>query len=303
MGTTNLGALLEQGDGRQARGGDWRTVDDAKREARWPRRARSRSSRTTRMLPIHFELSVWAMKKGLTYEGRADQHAPWAVRPSSEVHGTAAARRSSHERPGTRLMLALHHPPPDAGGAGHGGDVGAGLRRHLRDRRSGRDDDQPRRQPAGARRRARHARPRPADVAAIPGVRERRDPRQFRQELPGRPACHGTDLRAHAGDHGTGRRLADPVARHRPADGRLCRAAAARAGQQGDHDRLDPGLLAAQFLGRADADHGLRRDAARPDPGVAAPAGLGPRHDGQSPGRAGLLPHRRRAPAPASCRR
>jgi peptide/nickel transport system substrate-binding protein len=25
------------------------------------------------MLPIHFEHSVWAMKKGLTFEGRADQ--------------------------------------------------------------------------------------------------------------------------------------------------------------------------------------------------------------------------------------
>ena len=48
-------------------------------------------------------------------------------------------------------------------------------------------------------------------------------------------------------------------------------------GLQGDHDRLDPGLLAAQLLGRADADHGLRRAAARPDPGLAAPAGLGPR--------------------------
>ena len=25
------------------------------------------------LLPIHFELSVWAMRKGLTYTGRADQ--------------------------------------------------------------------------------------------------------------------------------------------------------------------------------------------------------------------------------------
>jgi peptide/nickel transport system substrate-binding protein len=25
------------------------------------------------LLPLHFEVSVWAMKKGLTYEGRADQ--------------------------------------------------------------------------------------------------------------------------------------------------------------------------------------------------------------------------------------
>jgi len=24
-------------------------------------------------MPLHFEVSVWAMRKGLTYEGRADQ--------------------------------------------------------------------------------------------------------------------------------------------------------------------------------------------------------------------------------------
>ena len=89
----------------------------------------------------------------------------------------------------------------------------------------------------------------------------------------------------------------------RPADGRLCRAAAARAGLQGDHDRLDPGLLAAQFLGRADADHGLRRAAARPDPGLAAAAGLGPRRDRRRAGRAGLLPDRATACCTCCCRR
>ena len=51
-------------------------------------------------------------------------------------------------------------------------------------------------------------------------------------ELPGRPAGHGTDLRAHAGDPGTGHRLADPVAADRPADGRLCRPEAALAGHK-----------------------------------------------------------------------
>ena len=49
--------------------------------------------------------------------------------------------------------------------------------------------------------------------------------------------------------------------------------------RQVDHDRFDPGLFAAQFLGRADADHDLRRRAARPAALVAAPAGLGPRPD------------------------
>src|SRR6185503_15628055 len=92
-------------------------------------------------------------------------------------------------------------------------------------------------------------------------------------------AGDGPDLRALPGDARARLRLADPVAGDRPADGRLCRAAAAHARLQGDHDRLNPGLLAAQLLGWADADHGLRRAAARPHPGLAEAAGVGPRRD------------------------
>ena len=49
-----------------------RTVDDKKREA-----LLQEASRLVRtdfgILPLHFELSVWAMRKDLTYQARADQ--------------------------------------------------------------------------------------------------------------------------------------------------------------------------------------------------------------------------------------
>jgi peptide/nickel transport system substrate-binding protein len=49
-----------------------RTVDDKKREALLQEAARIAMSDVA-VLPLHFELSVWAMRKGLTYVGRADQ--------------------------------------------------------------------------------------------------------------------------------------------------------------------------------------------------------------------------------------
>jgi peptide/nickel transport system substrate-binding protein len=48
------------------------TVDDAKREALLAE-ASQMVMADHGILPIHFELSVWAMRKGLTYTGRADQ--------------------------------------------------------------------------------------------------------------------------------------------------------------------------------------------------------------------------------------
>ena len=64
--------LLEQGDGRQARGGAGHRRR-AKREALLARPANC-DQQDHGLIPIHFELSVWAMKKGLTYQGRADQN-------------------------------------------------------------------------------------------------------------------------------------------------------------------------------------------------------------------------------------
>ena len=72
-GHDQLGALLEQGDGRQARRGA------GHRRRRQARGAAAEASKIAiqqdhGLIPIHFELSVWAMKKGLTYTGRADQN-------------------------------------------------------------------------------------------------------------------------------------------------------------------------------------------------------------------------------------
>ena len=50
------------------------TVDDAKREALLAEASKIVIQQDHGLIPIHFEVSVWAMKKGLTYEGRADQN-------------------------------------------------------------------------------------------------------------------------------------------------------------------------------------------------------------------------------------
>ena len=50
-----------------------RTVDDTKREDILREITKLALEQNHALLPIHFEVSVWAMKKGLTYVGRADQ--------------------------------------------------------------------------------------------------------------------------------------------------------------------------------------------------------------------------------------
>ena len=50
-----------------------RTVDDAKREGILREASKLAIQQDHALLPIHFEVSVWAMRKGLTYVGRADQ--------------------------------------------------------------------------------------------------------------------------------------------------------------------------------------------------------------------------------------
>ncbi|MGH8431092.1 MAG: ABC transporter substrate-binding protein, partial [Solimonas sp.] len=72
MGTTNsarysnpaLDAKLQEA---------MRTVDDAKREAILREASKIVIQQDHGLLPLHFEVSVWAMRKGLTYVGRADQ--------------------------------------------------------------------------------------------------------------------------------------------------------------------------------------------------------------------------------------
>ena len=50
-----------------------RTVDDDKREAILREATKIVIQQDHGLLPIHFEVSVWATRKGLTYVGRADQ--------------------------------------------------------------------------------------------------------------------------------------------------------------------------------------------------------------------------------------
>ena len=49
------------------------TIDDAKREALLAEASKIVMA-DHGLIPMHFEVSVWAMKKGLTYQGRADQN-------------------------------------------------------------------------------------------------------------------------------------------------------------------------------------------------------------------------------------
>ena len=111
------------------------------------------------------------------------------------------------------------------------------------------------------------AAPRPADVAAVPAVRERRLHGNFGKSfLAGQPAMGLIFERMPATLELAFASLILSLAIGLPL-GVYAGLRPHAPGSQGDHDRLDPGLLAAQFLGRADADHGVRRDAARPVPG------------------------------------
>jgi peptide/nickel transport system substrate-binding protein len=49
------------------------TIDDAKREALLGEASKILMAEHG-IIPIHFEISVWALRKGLTYAGRADQN-------------------------------------------------------------------------------------------------------------------------------------------------------------------------------------------------------------------------------------
>jgi peptide/nickel transport system substrate-binding protein len=73
MGTTNAGRHSnKEMDAKLAEA--LVTVDDAKREALLAEASRIAIQQEHGLIPIHFELSVWAMRKGLSYQGRADQN-------------------------------------------------------------------------------------------------------------------------------------------------------------------------------------------------------------------------------------
>ena len=72
MGTTNSARYSNpELDAKLAEA--MRTVDDGKREDLLREASKIVIQQDHGILPIHFEVSVWAMRKGLTYVGRADQ--------------------------------------------------------------------------------------------------------------------------------------------------------------------------------------------------------------------------------------
>ena len=58
-------------------------MDDAKREALL-QRASEIAMRDYGLLPLHYQVAVWGMRKGLTYKARADEY--------SYVHNIRPAR-------------------------------------------------------------------------------------------------------------------------------------------------------------------------------------------------------------------
>jgi len=73
MGTTNSGRYSNKAMDAKLEEA-LATVDDAKRDALLAEASKIAIQQDHGLIPIHFELSVWAMKKGLTYTGRADQN-------------------------------------------------------------------------------------------------------------------------------------------------------------------------------------------------------------------------------------
>ncbi|KAG1432726.1 hypothetical protein G6F57_022758 [Rhizopus arrhizus] len=96
------------------------------------------------MRPAHSELSGWAMKGDIRYQGRPDQV---TLAHAGNNRKKAAANHRRHAR-----------------------HVGVGLCRHLHGGRSGVDAGQPRGDRGAARRDQRIAGPGPAAVAAVPDL-------------------------------------------------------------------------------------------------------------------------------------
>ena len=57
-------------------------MDDGKRRAQYQKATRI-ALENVPLIPLHFESSIWAFKKGLSYEGRRDQYTlATAVKPA-----------------------------------------------------------------------------------------------------------------------------------------------------------------------------------------------------------------------------
>jgi peptide/nickel transport system substrate-binding protein len=60
------------------------TINDAKREALLGR-ATEIAMADQGIVPLHFQMNVWAMKKNLTYTARTDEYTlAWMVKPAAK---------------------------------------------------------------------------------------------------------------------------------------------------------------------------------------------------------------------------
>ena len=71
FGTREPRPLLER-EGRRADRGRAATVDDAKREA-YLQRATELAINDTGVIPLHFQVNLWATRNGITYVPRVDE--------------------------------------------------------------------------------------------------------------------------------------------------------------------------------------------------------------------------------------
>jgi peptide/nickel transport system substrate-binding protein len=91
-GTANRGPLLER-QGRRADRGCAR--DRRRREARGVPAARDRArDHDTGIVPLHFQVNLWATRDGITYAPRTDENTlAWKFRPNGAAASKADGRR------------------------------------------------------------------------------------------------------------------------------------------------------------------------------------------------------------------
>src|SRR5215217_3395744 len=159
----------------------------------------------------------------------------------------------------TRPHARLRHPARAAGRPRHGGDVGARLRWRLRGRQPDRRADLARRNPGHPRPDDCPLRPRPSALRAVFHLPRQHPLRRHGLLLRVRDAGAAAHHAAAAGDARAHPRRGDRRhPRRRPAR-HLCRLPPRQPGREGHHGGIDPRLLGADLLGRADPDPVLRR--------------------------------------------
>ncbi len=170
-----------------------------------------------------------------------------------------AAHASCRLISGERDLACFRDPSHPAERRRAAGDVGHRLRRGQRAGRSGGGDEQPGCHPGRARGDPRRHGPGQAGAGSVLALPDRCPVGGPRQVLRLRGAGGGPDHRADAGDLRTGDRGDADRGRARHSARPVGRPAAEFGRGQDHHDRLDPRLLPADLLGRADDDHAVFR--------------------------------------------